>query len=106
MTLSRSLVALTVPVVLACCVSGGSASGADNTAPATAGREPLPGLVPAPRPLSGLGRWQLAYRLPRGRITAIAWSPEGTRIAYRESNSVRICDAQTFETQHVLVGHS
>jgi WD40 repeat protein len=106
MTISRSLVSLTVLVVLAYCVFGGSAFAADKLTAVTDGREALPGLVPAPRPLPGVGRWQLAYRLPRGRITAIAWSPDGTRIAYRESNSVRICDAKTFETQHVLVGHS
>jgi WD40 repeat protein len=106
MTLSQLLVSLTVRVVLACCVAGGAAFGADKAVSATAGREPLPGLVSAPRALSGLGRWQLAYKLPRGRITAIAWSPDGSQIAYRESNYVRICDAQTFVTRHVLVGHS
>jgi len=50
-------------------------------------------------------RWQVAYRIPRGRICAVAWSPDGKQIAYAEATYVRICDAKTFETQQILVGH-
>jgi WD40 repeat protein len=106
MTLSRSLVSLTAAALLAFCISGGSAVAADRTLPAASRREPLPGLIPAPRPLPGLGPWQLAYKIPRGQITAIAWSPDGQQIAYRESNYIRICDAKTFETRKFLIGHS
>jgi len=50
-------------------------------------------------------RWQVAHHIPRGRISAIAWSPDGKQIAYSEASYVRICDAKTFETQRILVGH-
>ncbi len=69
-------------------------------------REPLPGLLAAPRRLPGVGRWQLAYKIPRGRIAAITWSSDGGQIAYQEASAIRICDARTFETQHILLGHS
>jgi WD40 repeat protein len=68
--------------------------------------QPLPGLVPSPRSLPGIGRWQLAHKLPWGRIYSIAWSPDGKKIAYSELSYVRICDATTLETERVLVGHS
>ncbi|HUE17250.1 MAG TPA: WD40 repeat domain-containing protein [Planctomycetaceae bacterium] len=67
--------------------------------------EPLTGLVPSPRPFPGIGRWQLARKVPNGRIYAIAWSPDGRKIAYSEASYIRICDATTFATEHVLVGH-
>jgi WD40 repeat protein len=67
---------------------------------------PLPGLVPSPRSLPGIGRWQLAHKLPCGRIYSIAWSPDAKKIAYSELSYVRICDATTLETERVLVGHS
>jgi WD40 repeat protein len=68
--------------------------------------EPLPGLVPSPRALPGIGRWQLAHKIPRGRIYSLAWSPDGKKLAYSEMNYVRICDAKTFDLERVLVGHS
>jgi WD40 repeat protein len=67
---------------------------------------PLPGLVPSPFSLPGIGRWQLAHKLPCGRIYSIAWSPDGKKIAYSELSYVRICDATTLETERMLVGHS
>ena len=56
--------------------------------------------------LPGVGRWQLAYKILRGRIAAITWSSDGGQIAYQEASAIRICDARTFETQHILLGHS
>jgi len=84
-------------------VCGPLARGAN---PAAGPRRALPGLVPAPRLLPGVGRWQLAHKIPRGRIYAVAWSPDGKKIAYAESAYIRICDAQSFETEQVLVGHN
>ena len=83
-----------------------AAPGADKAAPATDRREPLPGLAPSPRALPHVGRWQVALRVPSGRIYAVAWSPHGKKIAHSEMGYVRICDATTAETEHVLVGHS
>jgi WD40 repeat protein len=69
--------------------------------------EPLPGLVTAPRNLPGVGRrWQLARVLPRGLAVGVAWNGDGTRIAYSDDTYVRICDAQSFETQKFLAGHA
>jgi WD40 repeat protein len=68
--------------------------------------EPLPGLVSAPRTLPGIGRWQLARKIPRGRIVAIAWNRDATQIAFNDHTYVRLCDTQTFETTKVLAGHA
>lgn len=67
---------------------------------------PLPGLVSAPRKLTGIGRWQLARKNPRGVTVAIAWNADGSEIAYSDENYVRICDAKTLETKKFLVGHA
>src|ERR1700685_2930230 len=79
---------------------------ASKPAADTAVSRALPGLLPAPHPYPGVGRWQLACKIPRGRIYAVAWSPDGRKLAYTEQNTIRICDAQTFKTERFLVGHS
>jgi WD40 repeat protein len=89
--------------LVCCCGLIRSNFGAEN---APAKREPLPGLIPSPRSLPGAGRWQLAHKIPRGRIYSIAWSPDGKKIAYSETTYVRICDAQTFDTERILAGHA
>ncbi len=48
----------------------------------------------------------MAFRVPHGRIQAVAWSYDGRRIAYSDMSYVRICDAQTFATERILVGHA
>ena len=68
--------------------------------------KPLPGLVAAPRTLPGIGRWQLAHKIPYGRIVAIAWNGDGSQIAFNDHNYVRLCDAQTLETKTFLAGHA
>jgi WD40 repeat protein len=75
-------------------------------APRGAGAGPLPGLLPRPAPRPGIRRWQLAHKTARGRINAIAWSPDGKRIAYNDGRYVRICDARDFRNAAFLVGHS
>jgi WD40 repeat protein len=104
MTLSRHWFA--AAVILFAGVCGRVAIAGDAAAPPRSEREPLPGLLAAPRPLPGIGRWQLAYKIPRGRILAIAWSSDGRQIAYQEASAIRICDARTFETSKILLGHS
>ncbi len=103
MTLSRHWFAAAVVLFAGTC--GNAAIAGDAAAP-RGGREPLPGLLAAPRPLPGIGRWQLAYKVPRGRITAVAWSSDGRQLAYQEASAIRICDARTFETSKILLGHS
>jgi WD40 repeat protein len=103
---SQSLVRTLAAILVSCCGLGGWCVAAERAAPTGQSSEPLPGLVPAPRPLPDTGRWQLAYKIPRGRIHGIAWSPDGKKIAYTESSYIRICDAQTFDTEQILVGHA
>src|SRR5262245_2859312 len=74
-------------------------------APATP-REPLPGLIGAPRSLPGVGRWQLAFAAPHGRITAVAWSPDGEEIIYSERGYLRVADAGSLRTKRYFVGHT
>jgi WD40 repeat protein len=79
---------------------------ANTAAAAKPQSEPLAGLVPAPAHLPGIGRWQMAHKIPHGRITAVAWSPDGKSIAYGEFSYVRVCDAKSFETRRIFAGHS
>jgi WD40 repeat protein len=98
---SRSKEIAVVAIVL-CCTSVGSLCRANEPPNGPS----LPGLVSAPRKLSGIGRWQLARKCPRGPTAAIAWNADGTEIAYSDDTYVRICDAQTLETKNFLAGHS
>jgi hypothetical protein len=41
----------------------------------------LPGVVARPARIPGIGRWQVETAVPRSRITAIAWSPDGQLLA-------------------------
>jgi len=86
--------------------TGEPADAGEKALASVTGRPSLPGLLAAPRPLQGIGRWQMAFRTPLGRITAIAWSRDGKEIVFSEMGYLRICDAETFETRKVLVGHS
>jgi WD40 repeat protein len=97
----------TAIVMIAVCIfRSDSGSAADK--PVTKSREakPLSGLVPSPVSLPRIGRWQMARKVQRGRIYAVAWSPDGKRLAYGDMTYIRLCDAQTFKTQTILVGHS
>ncbi len=89
MSLCRSTLRPLFAVLLVCSVLAWSLLGEDKP-PREAGREPFPGLVPAPRSLPGIGRWQLAFRVPHGRIQAVAWSYDGRRIADSDMSYVRI----------------
>jgi WD40 repeat protein len=91
--------------VLAAATLTGPATCGDTPSERGGEPAPLPGLLASPRSLPGIGRWQMAHRIPRGRIYAVAFSPDGKRIAYSESFYLRLCDAQTFQTQRFLAGH-
>jgi WD40 repeat protein len=100
-------------IVVGCCIVG-SVSAADPSSAADQTKspqkrssdEPLPGLVSAPRKLPGIARWQLARKSPNGRVAALAWNGDGTQIAFSDHSYVRLCDANTFETKKILVGHA
>jgi len=66
----------------------------------------LPGWIAAPRPLPGIGRWQLAHKTPQGRIVAVAWNRDSSEIAYGDQAYIRICDAKTLRTKRYLLGHT
>ncbi|WP_010585869.1 protein kinase domain-containing protein [Schlesneria paludicola] len=65
----------------------------------------LIGLVPEPRVIPDIGKWQLMTKRPRGVIRSAVWSPDEKRFALAESNNVRIYDAANSGLLHVLVGH-
>lgn len=87
---------------------GGALLAAGPSIESDSGQKPptLPGWIAAPRPLPGIGRWQLAHKTPQGRIVAVAWNSKSTEIAYGDQDYIRICDAKTLNTKRFLVGHS
>jgi len=66
----------------------------------------LPGVIPFPAELPGVGRWQVIRVVPRCYVTSVALNPGGTRFAHTDGNYVRIADPETYEIQNVLVGHT
>ncbi|TWU05273.1 Regulatory protein BlaR1 [Symmachiella macrocystis] len=66
----------------------------------------LPGLIPAPAEIPGLGRWQAMVVPVGGYVEAAVHSPDGKSIAFGEGTYVRIHDAESLDLQRVLVGHS
>jgi len=66
----------------------------------------LPGIVPRPALLPGIGRWQVETVAPRGAISAVDWSPDGRLIACGTSvGLVWIYDGTTLQLVRLLVGH-
>ncbi|MEX2285782.1 MAG: WD40 repeat domain-containing protein [Planctomycetaceae bacterium] len=66
----------------------------------------LPGVVPRPAQLPGVGRWQVVRVELRCHIAAVALQPEGILVAYPDSKYVRIVNPATMELEQVLVGHA
>jgi WD40 repeat protein/serine/threonine protein kinase len=82
--------------------AGGEQLGAWPLGPA---EDVLPGLIPRPANLSGIGRWQIETVAPRAYIRAIAWSPDGELIACGTAEGqVRIYDARTLRLVRMLPG--
>ncbi len=66
----------------------------------------LPGLIPAPADIPGLGRWQAMMQSVGGHVEAAVYSPDGKSIAFGDGMYVRIHDAESLDLQRVLVGHT
>jgi len=68
------------------------------------GEDVLPGFVPRPAKLPGIGRWQLETAYPQSEIRCIAYSPDGLSIACAalDDNAVRIYDAKTLLPTQVI----
>ncbi len=81
-----------------------TATGAVGTQ--TAAAQPLPGLVPEPVSLPGVGRWQIMSIPQRGYVRALAFSPDGKSLAVADSKLVRIVRTDDMTLVGVLVGHT
>ena len=67
----------------------------------------LPGLLPAPQSLAGLGHWQVETRSPRDAVLALSWSPDRQRLACAAGERVvRIYEAESMKLAGLLVGHT
>jgi eukaryotic-like serine/threonine-protein kinase len=68
----------------------------------------LPGLIPQPAAIPGIGRWQLMSRLPRLFVHQnwkLAWSPDSRQIAFGDGNDVRVYSVPELELVQVYSGH-
>ena len=64
---------------------------------------PLPGLIPSPAHLPGIGRWQAVPVAPSG-ISSVAWSPDGTLLASGCTEStIRLWNTKPTGLQLVIV---
>lgn len=67
---------------------------------------PFPGLVPAPKSILGLRRWQIETQPLRGDIFAVAWDRDDRRVACGSpTGNVRIIDAKTSKTLSIFPAH-
>jgi WD40 repeat protein/serine/threonine protein kinase len=67
----------------------------------------LPGLIPRPTQLPGRRRWQLETVGPRGKVYAVAWSPDGRFLACGSADrQVRIYDVSKKQLVRLYVGHT
>ncbi|MBX3440244.1 MAG: hypothetical protein KF861_22330, partial [Planctomycetaceae bacterium] len=70
---------------------------------------PLSGLVPDPKPLAGVRRWQMVSKAPRSFVHhnwSLAWSPDSRFLAFGDGMDVRVYRVPEFELVHVLAGHT
>jgi WD40 repeat protein len=67
----------------------------------------LPGIIPRPADLPGVGRWQVETALPRGEMVCLAFSPNGRLLACGDRlGQVRIFEAGTPRLVGLLLGHT
>ncbi|MBC8875283.1 MAG: PD40 domain-containing protein [Planctomycetes bacterium] len=64
----------------------------------------LPGLIPRPAKLSGIGRWQAETIAPRSSVESLAYSPDGRLLACG-SGHLRVYEVATGKLARLLIGH-
>ena len=52
----------------------------------------LPGFIPYPAELPGVGRWQVMRQVPLCDIFCLAYSPDDKQFVHTDGQYVRICD--------------
>jgi len=66
----------------------------------------LPGLVPRPADLPGVGRWQLETQNPREEIESVAWQPNGDLLACGSgTGDLRVYDTREARLAHFAFAH-
>ncbi|TWU08945.1 Serine/threonine-protein kinase pkn5 [Symmachiella macrocystis] len=69
----------------------------------------LSGLIPHPRNISGLGRWQIITKRPcvfTNHFWSLDISPDGQCVAFGEGDDVRVYSIPEFELLRIFSGHS
>jgi len=65
----------------------------------------LPGLIPAPAEIPGLGRWQVIPEPVRGYVKIVKFSPDGRMMAFADGRVVRIHSTYSLKLSTALLGH-
>ncbi|MFV2065419.1 MAG: tetratricopeptide repeat protein [Pirellulales bacterium] len=71
-----------------------------------AAEQPLPGLVPRPASLPGVGRWQIETVEPRGEVRGVSFSPSDDLVACANGFAVRVYDTHTQRLVRLFLGHT
>jgi len=69
----------------------------------------LPGLIPHPEKLSGVGRWQLITKRPSSFVRhdwSLDWSPDGKFITFGDGFDVRVYAVPSFRLARLFSGHT
>ena len=70
----------------------------------------LPGILPNPPAIPGIGRWQMTSRhvavTPFRNGGHFAWSPDGRYIAVSDGKVLRVYRVPSFEVQKIFCGHT
>ncbi len=67
----------------------------------------LPGIIPQPKSISGVRRWQLETIAPRGDVHCVAWSPLGDRVACgTATGQIRIYDPTGGKLINLIAAHT
>ncbi|MGD9857586.1 MAG: protein kinase, partial [Planctomycetaceae bacterium] len=69
----------------------------------------LPGLIPEPPPIPGVGRWQIITKAPRSFVPhnwSFSWSPDSRFVCFGDGNDVRVYSVPGFQLVHLFSGHT